>query len=73
VIARYCISHRNGLFKLTSSRLSWQCIHIGKFETLFNSCSTKAQEGSSFSLTRCRVAVIKLLSANSCGCWPSAS
>ena len=77
VIARYCISRRNGAemepFKLTSSRLSWQCIHIGKLETLFYSCSTKAQEGSSFSLTRCRVAVIKLLPVDSCGCWPSAS
>ena len=60
-------------FKLTSSRFSWQCIHIGKLETLFYSCSTKAQEGSSFSLTRCRVAVIKLLPVDSCGCWPSAS
>ena len=60
-------------FKLTSSRFSWQCIHIGKLETLFYSCSTKAQEGSSFSLTRCRVAVVKLLPVDSCGCWPSAS
>ena len=60
-------------FKLTSSCLSWQRIHIGKLETLFYSCSTKAQEGSSFSLTRCWVAMIKLLPAYSCGCWPSAS
>ena len=73
VIARYCISRKMEPFKLTSSRFSWQCIHIGKLETLFYSCSTKAQEGSSFSLTRCRVTVIKLLPADSCACWPLAS